>query len=133
MRRRAAGAGAGALLLLVALPCAPVVTNVGAAATAAFAVGPAPRARARGGGCGGGWCPARGGPAAPTFVLPRAVESTARIILGAENWPWLRVEQGIFSLALAAVAVLLDKETDWSGAQASGRFYVRLIQWLISS
>ena len=71
MRRRAAGAGAGALLLLVALPCAPVVTNVGAAATAAFAVGPAPRARARGGGCGGGWCPARGGPAAPTFVLPR--------------------------------------------------------------
>ena len=69
-----AGAGAGALLLLLALPCAPVVTYAPTAAYAAFASGPAPPARrVRGGGRGGGgrWCPARGGPRATTFGLPR--------------------------------------------------------------
>jgi len=66
------------------------------------------------------------------FVLPRALESTARIVFGEAAWPWHRTEQLVFSASLACIAALHEGPLRGAGQTAkSKKFYVTALEWCV--
>ena len=64
------------------------------------------------------------------FVLPRALESSARIAFGEARWPWIRTEQLVFSASLACIAVLHEGPLAAAPAR-SRKFYQTALEWCV--